>query len=202
MRLRNVKDAAIKVMNHPLVISEVNELTFVNKAPLHIEIGMGKGDFITQMAKENPQINYVGIEKYPGVLVKALVKGEGLSNLKLMCLDAGDLLEHFKVKIDCLYLNFSDPWPKKRHTKRRLTSPSFLASYEKLFIEEVSIYQKTDNKSFFAYSLVSFSQAGYILEAVSLDLANSEIPNVLTEYERKFMAEGTTINYLHATKKV
>lgn len=203
MRLRNVKDAKELVSNNSLVIDELLENTFLNKNPIHLEIGTGKGDFLIGMAKKYPNINFVGIEKYESVLIRALEKIEDLpNNLRFMAKDAKNIEEFIKIKIDALYLNFSDPWPKTRHEKRRLTSKEFLISYEKLFNKEINIYQKTDNKSLFAFSLKSLSQNGYVFKEVSLDLHQTDIPNVTTEYERKFSSLGETINYLHAFKKI
>lgn len=203
MRLRNVKNARMIVESHHLVIKELNENIFTNNNPIHLEIGTGKGDFLIGMADAYPNINFVGIEKYESVLVRALEKVDELpNNLRFMKLDAKEIDKYIKVKIEALYLNFSDPWPKTRHEKRRLTSPNFLALYETIFDKDINIYQKTDNKSLFAYSLISFSKCGYILEKVSLDLHKEDIFNVLTEYENKFSEKGETINYLHATKKI
>ena len=202
MRLRNVKNAATIVSSHPLVITEINSATFTNEKPIRIEIGMGKGDFIIEMSKAYPEFNFVGIEKYPSVMVRALEKAEELPNLRFLCLDAKEINEVVKIKIDAIYLNFSDPWPKKRHAKRRLTSKEFLAKYALLFENEINIYQKTDNKAFFADSVVSLSANGYTIKDLSLDLTNSEIPNIQTEYEKKFVSLGETINYCHATKKI
>ena len=202
MRLRNVKNAKEIVNNHPLVITKVNKDTFSNNKPIHLEIGMGKGDFIIAMSQKHPNINFIGIEKYQSVLIRALEKINKSDNLRFICLDAKDINEVFDTKIEALYLNFSDPWPKKRHAKRRLTHKNYLDIYEKLFEKVVNIYLKTDNKGLFAYSLVSLSENGYLLKDVSLDLKNSDIPNVETEYERKFTSLGETINYLHAIKKL
>ncbi|MDD2504979.1 MAG: tRNA (guanosine(46)-N7)-methyltransferase TrmB [Bacilli bacterium] len=203
MRLRNVKNASEIVKKHPLVIKYVNEKTFGNSNPIHLEIGSGKGDFLIGMAKKYPNINFVGIEKYESVLVRALEKIEELpNNLKFMAVDAKNLEEIILIKIKALYLNFSDPWPKHRHEKRRLTSKEFLLLYEKIFEKQIDIYLKTDNKNFFSYSLESLSQNNYTLAKVSLDLHQTDIPNVMTEYEQKFSAKGETINYLHATKMI
>lgn len=201
MRLRNVKNAKVIVSSHPLVIKNLNQNTFVNNNPIHLEIGTGKGDFLIGMASAFPNINFVGIEKYESVLVRALEKIDELpNNLRFMKIDAREIDKYIKVKIEALYLNFSDPWPKNRHEKRRLTSPNFLALYETIFAKHINIYQKTDNKSLFAYSLTSFSKCGYTLKKVSLDLHQEDIFNVLTEYEKKFALKGQTINYLYATK--
>ncbi len=208
MRLRNVKNANAIVNSSVYTIVNPEEHKghfkelFNNDNPLHIEIGMGKGDFIIGMAKKYPNINFIGIEKYESVMVRAIQKVDGieLPNLKLICMDAKTINEVFDHEVDTLYLNFSDPWPKTRHAKRRLTSDLFLKLYDDIFINNPHIIQKTDNIGLFAYSLSSLSMYGYTLINVSLDLANTEIPNVITEYESKFMALGTKINYLEAVK--
>ena len=208
MRLRNVKNAVETVNNCLYVIKDANNYRglfkslFKNDHPIHIEIGMGKGDFIIGMAEKYPDINFIGIEKYESVMVRAIQKLEGveLPNLKLIRMDANSITEVFDHEIDTIYLNFSDPWPKTRHAKRRLTSPDFLKSYESVFANNPHIIQKTDNIGLFGYSLSSLSKHGYTLEEVSLDLANTEIPNVITEYEKKFMGLGVKINYCNAVK--
>lgn len=203
MRLRNVKNAKEIVSSHKIVIKELNEDIFLNNKPISVEIGMGKGNFIIEMAEKYPNINFIGIEKYASVLIRALEKIDEIpTNLRLICNDADLIDEYIKIKINNLYLNFSDPWPKKRHEKRRLTSKEFLMKYEKLFDKEINIYQKTDNKSLFAYSLVSLSNNNYIFKDISLDLHNTDIPNIKTEYEMKFSSQGQTINYLYAYKKI
>ena len=209
MRLRNVKNASDIVNSSECVIKEpmqyrskFNKL-FLNDNPICLEIGMGKGDFIIGMAKKYPNINFIGVEKYESVLVRAIQKLEdnNLNNLKLICMDASTINEVFDHEIDTLYLNFSDPWPKKKHTKRRLTSPLFLEIYDDIFRDLPHIVQKTDNIYLFAYSLSSLSTYGYTLKRVSLDLANElDINLPETEYEVKFKNMGTKINYLDAVK--
>ncbi|MDD2238665.1 MAG: tRNA (guanosine(46)-N7)-methyltransferase TrmB [Bacilli bacterium] len=203
MRLRKIKNAKEIIINHPLVIKELNSETFLNNNPISIEIGTGKGDFIIEMAKKYPHINFIGIEKYDSVLVRALEKlDEIIPNLRFICNDARFINDYIKIKVNNLYLNFSDPWPKKRHEKRRLTSKDFLDQYEKIFDQEINIYLKTDNKGLFAYSILSLSNNNYIFKDLSLDLHQEKISNVLTEYEKKFSLLGLTINYLHAFKKI
>ena len=210
MRLRNVKDAYKIVNESDYVIKNSKELkgnvnsVFNNdNKVLKIEIGMGKGDFIIGMAEKYPDVNFIGIEKYESVMVRAIQKLEekNLSNLKLIRMDATNIEEVFSKEVDTLYLNFSDPWPKKRHEKRRLTSDVFLSKYDSIFVDIPHITQKTDNIGLFAYSLSSLSKYGYTLERVSLDLENEDIDNVVTEYEQKFMNLGTKINYLDAVKE-
>lgn len=208
MRLRNVKNAieivesSEYVINNPYDYIGKHKDLFNNTNPIHIEIGMGKGDFIIGMAKKYPNINFIGIEKYESVMVRAIEKlsDEKLDNLKLIRMDASYIDKVFKSEIETLYLNFSDPWPKKRHAKRRLTSEVFLKLYDSIFNGIPHIIQKTDNIGLFASSLMNLSQYGYTLDYVSLDLKNEDIDNVVTEYERKFMDKGTNINYLNAKK--
>ena len=208
MRLRNVKNATNIVENSDYVIKnpenykgKFNTL-FKKNLPINIEIGMGKGDFIIGMAKKYPDINFIGIEKYESVMVRAIEKlnSTNLENLKLIRMDAIEIDKIFDKEINTIYLNFSDPWPKARHAKRRLTSPIFLNLYDKIFKDIPHIIQKTDNIGLFASSLVNLSKYGYTLEEVSLDLKNEDIDNVVTEYENKFMNLGTNINYLNAKK--
>ena len=199
MRMRNPKnkDEIIKNCNF-----FYDEKSFSNSNPIHIEIGMGKGDFIINMALQNPDINFIGIEKYSSVASVAIKKisNYNIPNLKVLILDAINLEDILSNKISCIYLNFSDPWPKKRHAKRRLTSPIYLKSYDKLFKDKKTIIQKTDNDDFFSYSLESLKSYGYNIEKVSYDLHNTNIPNILTEYEDKFSSKGIKIKYLKATK--
>ena len=208
MRLRNVKNADIIVNNSDYVINNPKEYIgkyktiFNNDNEIHIEIGMGKGDFIIGMAKKYPNINFIGIEKYESVMVRAIEKLEdiNLPNLKLIRMDAIEITEVFNKEINTIYLNFSDPWPKKRHAKRRLTSEVFLSLYDKVFISTPHIIQKTDNIGLFSYSIESLSKYGYTLERVSMNLKDDDIDNVVTEYENKFMNMGVYINYLNAKK--
>ncbi len=200
MRLRNVKNADKILEESPLVVLEN---PFDDSRELRIEIGTGKGDFIIGTARKYPNVNFIGIEKYPSVLVRALEKLEDIpDNLRFMCIDAKNIEDYFDHNVSVIYLNFSDPWPKTRHEKRRLTSESFLKSYEKISKTFVHIKQKTDNKGLFAYSLVSLNNAGYHFNDVCLDLTNSNIDNVQSEYEKKFVVAGETINYLDAEKKL
>ena len=209
MRLRNVKNAKEIVNNSNYVINNPEEYIgnykkiFNNNNPINIEIGMGKGNFIIGMAKKYPDINFIGIEKYESVMVRAIEKLNNidLPNLKLIRMDAKDIDKVFNKEIDTIYLNFSDPWPKTRHAKRRLTSPYFLELYDKIFISTPHIIQKTDNILLFASSIETLSNYGYTFDKVSLDLKNTDIDNVTTEYEEKFMNKGVKINYLNSYKK-
>ena len=207
MRLRNLKDKDILISNCSYLISNpyelINnwELEFKNNNPIHLELGMGKGDFIYEMALNNPEINFIGVEKYTGVLARAVKKYPNkIPNLRIINMDALNLGKVFNHEINTIYLNFSDPWPKKRQANRRLTSPIFLDIYENLFKDNKTIILKTDNLGLFASSIVNLSQYDYKFRDVNLDLDNSDIPNVKTEYEKKFMAKGIKINYLVAKK--
>ena len=209
MSLRNVKnayeivnDSNYVIKNPEQYIGKYKEL-FNNDNPINIEIGMGKGDFIIGMAKKYPNTNFIGIEKYESVMVRAIEKLENidLPNLKLIRMDAINIDKVFDKEINTIYLNFSDPWPKKRHAKRRLTSDIFLKLYDKIFISKPHIIQKTDNILLFASSIESLVDYGYKFNKVSLDLEHEDIDNVITEYENKFMSMGTKINYLDAYKK-
>lgn len=210
MRLRNVKNALEILNNSPYFVENPWEykgkiLTlFDNYGPIHLEIGCGKGNFLIGMAKKYPDINFIGIEKYDSVLVRAIQKAnlESLPNLKFFCMDAKRLPEIFIHDIAVIYLNFSDPWPKNRHHERRLTSFSFLSIYDGLFVNDCEIIQKTDNPILFASSLEDLSQYGYVLETVCLDLHQTEISNVMTEYEEKFSKQGLPIYYLKAVRKL
>lgn len=208
MRLRNVKNAHEILENSKYFIKDYknykgkfNEL-FNNDNEIRLEIGMGKGTFIITLAKENPNINFIGVEKYESVLVRGIQKANemDLPNLKMICCDAKELNEVFDHEINTLYLNFSDPWPKKRHADRRLTSHIFLNIYDNIFKDEKRIIQKTDNIILFAYSISSLSTYGYTINKVSLDLHNEDIKNIKTEYEEKFSGLGYKINYLEASK--
>lgn len=210
MRLRNVKNAINIVNESNYVIKNPEEYIgnykkiFNNNNPINIEIGMGKGDFIIGMSKKHSNINFIGIEKYESVMVRAIEKinEENIPNLKLIRMDAINIDSIFKKEIDTIYLNFSDPWPKKRHAKRRLTSNIFLEKYDKIFKKNPHIIQKTDNTLLFAYSIKSLVDNGYKFNRVSLDLKEeNDIDNVITEYENKFMSMGVKINYLDAYKK-
>ena len=175
---------------------------FGNDHPIHVEVGSGKGAFITGMAKANPDINYIGIDIQKSVLSYALDKvlEADVPNIKLLWVDGSELTNYFADgEIDRLYLNFSDPWPKKRHEKRRLTYKSFLDTFKQILPEKGEIHFKTDNRGLFEYSLVSFSQYGMVLKGVWLDLHASDFEgNVMTEYEQKFSSKGQVIYRVEA----
>ncbi|GLB58557.1 tRNA (guanosine(46)-N7)-methyltransferase TrmB [Cytobacillus sp. NCCP-133] len=204
MRQRNKPWAKDKLAEYPqYVISEPETYkgkwheAFDKSQPLHIEIGTGKGRFITGMAKANPDINYIGIELAESVIVTALdrIIEEELPNIKLLNVNANDLRDYFdKGEVDRVYLNFSDPWPKKRHAKRRLTYRTFLEIYKDILVDKGEIHFKTDNRGLFESSLMSFSDYGMLLTFVSLDLHSSDFEgNIMTEYEEKFSAKGSRI---------
>lgn len=211
MRLKKVKGADEVVNSSDYIVVDYKNYkgswnnVFENNNPIHIEIGMGKGNFIIKMAEKYPDINFIGIEMYDSVLVRAVQKlaekEEKLSNLRLIKMDAAEIEEVFDKEISCIYLNFSDPWPKKRHTKRRLTSKEFLQKYDSIFKDEKVIFQKTDNNELFEFSMESLKEYGYTLKNVTRDLHSENIDNVQTEYEEKFSSNGVKINRLEAYKK-
>lgn len=209
MRQRNVKNKKEIINNSKYIILNPNDYlgkwqsVFGNNNPIYIEIGMGKGDFILENAHNNPDINYIGIEKYDSIIALAIKKIEkyDLNNLKLIRMDAVDINNVFSHEIDQIFLNFSDPWPKERHAKRRLTSDIFLNKYDDIFRENALIEMKTDNRGLFEYSLVSFNNNGYLIRNISLDLHNSDITgNIMSEYEKKFSENNNPIYYVKVEK--
>ncbi|KXT71672.1 tRNA (guanine46-N7-)-methyltransferase [Streptococcus gordonii] len=209
MRVRNRKGATELLEANPqyVVLNPADakgkwQELFGNDHPIHIEVGSGKGAFITGMAKANPNINYIGIDIQKSVLSYALDKvlATDVPNIKLLWVDGSDLTNYFADgEIDRLYLNFSDPWPKKRHEKRRLTYKSFLDTFKQILPEKGEVHFKTDNRGLFEYSLVSFSQYGMKLKGVWLDFHASDFEgNVLTEYEQKFSSKGQVIYRVEA----
>ena len=202
MRLRNVKGANDIIEKSKYIINNYMDYKgnfsslFGNNNPIHIEVGMGKGDFIIGMATAHPDINFIGIEKFDSVLVRAVQKLESLEipNLRLIRMDALSIDSVFSNEIDCLYLNFSDPWPKERHARRRLTSDLFLAKYDSIFKDSCNIVMKTDNRGLFEFSIMSFNNYGYTIDDISLDMYSDDITgNVQTEYEKKFVSKGNII---------
>lgn len=214
MRLRNIPGsretiAASEFVVHEDVMREKKgnwNTVFGNDNPICIEVGMGKGRFITELAGQNPDKNYVGIEKYSSVLLRALEKRETLpelANLYFLRMDAEDLPEVFgKNEVSAIYLNFSDPWPKDRHAKRRLTSPDFMKVYDQVLCKNGTVEFKTDNQGLFAYSLEAIPEAGWRIDAYTEDLHHSPMAegNVMTEYEMKFSAMGNPICKLIASR--
>ena len=202
MRLRNVRGANEIIEKSRYIINNYSDYKgnfsslFGTNNPIHIEVGMGKGDFIIGMALANPSINFIGIEKFDSVLVRAVQKLEELDipNLRLIRMDALSIDSVFSKEVSCLYLNFSDPWPKERHSKRRLTSDVFLSKYDSIFKDKCFIVMKTDNRKLFEYSIMSFNNYGYIIDDISLDLYSDDLTgNVQTEYEKKFVSKGNLI---------
>lgn len=210
MRLRNIKGAEEFIANSEFVVQVPEEQRgkwngfFKNTNPIHIEIGMGKGKFIHRLAEQNPDINYIGIELFSSVLYRAIEKRQELDlpNLYFIRMDAKNLCEVFdEGEISQIYLNFSDPWPKARHAKRRLTSPIFLALYDKVLKRDGVVCFKTDNRDLFDYSVETISETKpWQLKDVTYDLHHSEFAegNVMTEYEEKFSSKGMPIHRLVA----
>lgn len=227
MRLRNIPRAEGVLQAHPIVIKEENNQKgkwnqiFGNDHPIYIEIGMGKGQFLMTLAKQNPDINYIGIERYSSVLLRAVEKYEEfcgrdivpgkegmelpelivdpeLPNIRFVCMDAGLITDAFAPgEVARIYLNFSDPWPKERHAKRRLTSRQFLERYDKILAPEGTVEFKTDNRPLFEFSLEEVKEAGWVLDASTFDLhhdAKLMEGNVMTEYEEKFSRAGNPIH--------
>ncbi len=209
MRLKNVKGAneiiikGLYYVEDPYINKGNWNKVFNNDNPIYIEIGIGKGKFIVENAIKYPNINFIGIEKYDSVLVRAIQKSNELelNNLKLVRMDAKRIEEVFDHEIDRIYLNFSDPWPKDRHYKRRLTSYVFLDKYEHIFKNNKYIIMKTDNIDLFNFSLESLTNHGYNIDFMSNDLHSlNDADNIMTEYEEKFSNKGIKINKLIARK--
>lgn len=211
MRVRNRANAKERLENNNSVFIEPKEnkglwhKVFNNNNKIHLEIGTGKGQFIYNLAKKFPEINFIGLETQPTVLSFLLdkIEEENIKNLKLVLADANNLIDYFeKGEINKIYLNFSDPWPKTRHIKRRLTFKKFLNMYELILDENKTIAQKTDNMNFFEYSLISYSENNFVIDKLSLDLTKSqyEKDNIHTEYEDKFIKKGNNIYYIEVFK--
>lgn len=208
MRLRNVPKAKEILDNSNYIIHNYLEMTgnfhsvFSNDNPIYLEIGTGKGNFIIENAKRYPNINFIGIEKYDSVLVRAIEKLGclELDNLRFIRTDAKNIDNIFNKEISKLYLNFSDPWPKDRHEKRRLTSDTFLKRYDNIFVNDKIIEFKTDNRKLFEYSVKSFTDYNYRINSLSLDLHQDTSDNIMTEYEEKFSKKGQVIYYIKVSK--
>ena len=208
MRLRNITGSRETIAESIYVVKETEMFEcpgrwheiFGNNQPIHIEIGMGKGKFIHTMAKLHPEINYVGIEKYSSVLLRAVQKmeEEELPNLKFLRMDAEDIAKVFgEGEVDKIYLNFSDPWPKDRHAKRRLPSREFLGRYDVILKKEGRLEFKTDNRQLFDFAVEELDPAGWSADVITYDLhADAQLMegNVMTEYEEKFSSMGNPIN--------
>ena len=211
MRLRHIRGAEEAIETSPFVIQKPKEHRghfcelFGNTNPIQIEVGMGKGKFIMELAQKYPETKFIGIERYSSVLLRALQKREELemSNIYFMCVDAKELGEIFAPgEVETIYLNFSDPWPKDRHAKRRLTSPDFMKVYDQVLAKDGRVEFKTDNQDLFTYSLEAIPEAGWTIEAFTRDLHHSDMAegNVMTEYETKFSAMGNPICKLIASR--
>lgn len=209
MRLRNIPRAPEVIESHSAAVNKPEEHkgvwseVFGNDNPIRIEIGMGKGQFIMNLAKQNPEVNYIGIERYSSVLLRALEKHDTeefnmLNNVRFICMDARNLEEVFAPEeVERIYLNFSDPWPKARHAKRRLTSKEFLARYDKVLKREGVVEFKTDNRILFEFSLEELEETKWKLVEHTFDLHHDDkmkAGNVMTEYEEKFSSMGNPIH--------
>lgn len=216
MRLRNIPRAEGVIRERRFVIKRPEDQkgcwrqVFGNKNPIYIEIGMGKGRFLLSMAKAHPDINFVGIERYSSVLLRAIEKFDTeefceLKNVRFVCMDARNVEDVFaQDEVNRIYLNFSDPWPKARHARRRLTSVEFLARYEKILCEGGLLEFKTDNTELFRFSLEQLEEAGWPLKCFTFDLHHNEVMsqgNVMTEYEEKFSSKGNPVNKFIAVRK-
>ncbi len=205
MRLRNIPGSRDVIAENEYVVHEEKtvkgkwNIVFGNDNPIRIEIGMGKGRFICELATQNPGINYVGIEKYSSVLLRAIQKQEELElpNLKFIRMDAEEIAEVFgKDEVDRIYLNFSDPWPKDRHAKRRLPSRQFLKRYDSFLKKDGIIEFKTDNRDLFDYAVIEANEAGWNIDSITYDLHNDPVMNegnIMTEYEERFSSKGNPI---------
>lgn len=213
MRLKNVPGSREAIEESAYAVLEPQQYKgrwkeiFERQAPLHVEIGMGKGQFLTTLAARNPDINYIGIEKYSSVLIRAVQKQDELKlpNIRFVRMDAEAVGDVFAPgEVDKIYLNFSDPWPKDRHAKRRLTSKEFLGRYEGILKDGGVVEFKTDNQDLFTFSLESVEEAGWKLLACTRDLHNNaelNEGNVMTEYEEKFSQKGNPICKMIITRR-
>ena len=219
MRLRNIPraesvlEACKEVIKNPENLCGNWKQEFGNDNPVHIEIGMGKGQFLLALAAKNPQINYVGIERYSSVLLRAVEKfqeaeteGTAPSNIRFICMDANDLPTVFApAEVSRIYLNFSDPWPKARHARRRLTSNEFFKLYDKVLTSDGTVEFKTDNRPLFDFSVEELETSElFVLDQLSYDLHNDSTmnqDNIMTEYEAKFSSMGNPICKLIARRR-
>lgn len=209
MRLRNVKGAKEIIESSNYVVLDYKKYRgnynklFKNNNPIYVEIGMGKGKFIIDNAIKYPNINFIGIEKYDSVVVRAIQKLEDkdIPNLKIIRMDALEITDVFDKEVSRIYLNFSDPWTKDRHEHRRLSSDIFLKKYDLIFKDNKNIVMKTDNRNLFEYSVKSFVNYGYKINDISLDLHQANYPdNIMTEYEEKFVSKGSPIYMIDVSK--
>ena len=205
LRLRNITGADTYIEKSEFVVQKPASYkgkwdeVFEKKSPIHIEVGMGKGQFLMQLAQLNPDINYVGIEMYSSVLLRAVQKMEEnpIPNLRFIRMDAREIEDVFeKGEVDKIYLNFSDPWPKDRHAKRRLPSRQFLARFHQILKKEGNLEFKTDNRDLFDFAVEEVEPAGWRIDGITYDLHNDEVMNegnIMTEYEEKFSSKGNPI---------
>ena len=208
MQYKKIKNADLIVGSSKYLVKNPYEYQkrwhelFNNSNPICLELGMGRSDFIIDMAKAHPNINYIGLEIVDSQMVMAVnrLSNLNLNNLKLINIDAKEIGNIFQREIDTIYLTFCDPWPKKQDEKRRFTHENYLRIYDKIFTKHKHIILKTDNKGFFAYSLESLSNYWYIFNTVSLDLHKDErnISNIMTNYEKQYQKEGRPIYFLDA----
>ena len=208
MEYIKIKNADKIVKSCPYVVNDPKnykgkwQTLFKNKNPIYLELGMGRGDFIIDMAKSYPNINFIGLEAIDSQMVRAVenLTNKNLPNLKLINCNAEEVDNVFQKEIDTIYLTFCDPWPKKIDEKKRFTHINFLKKYDKIFKKQKHIILKTDNKGFFAYSLETLSNYWYTFKRVSLDLHHDEnpIPNIMTNYEKQYFKEGRPIYYVDA----
>ncbi len=190
------------VINNPKNYKNKWNDLFGNKNPIHLELGMGRGEFIITMAKQNPKINFIGLELNESQTAYAVQRlgNQNIPNLKLICANANDLLEFFGKEIDTIYLTFSEPWPKPIDEKKRFTHINYLKMYDRIYKKDKHLILKTDNKVLFSYSLESLSSYWYEFKKVSVDLHHDErnIPNVMTDWEQKCKQDGKQIYYVDA----
>ena len=208
MEYNTVKDADKILARSKYVVSNPHSYKnkwsdlFGNHNPIHLELGMGRGEFIITMAKQNPKINFIGLELNESQTATAAQKlnNQNLPNLKLICADANNLIEFFGKEIDTIYLTFSEPWPKPIDEKKRFTHVNYLKMYDRIYKKDKHLILKTDNKVLFAYSIESLSQYWYEFRKVSMDLHHDErnIPNVMTDWEQKCVKDGKQIYYVEA----
>ena len=211
MRYNVVKDASDILNNSSYLVKKPEKYKgnwsnlFSNKNPINLELGMGRGSFIIEMAKKNPKINFIGLELDKNQTASAIkaIGNQKIDNLKIICANASDIINFFGKEIDTIYLTFSEPWPKKQDEKKRFTHISYLKLYDRIFKKNKHIILKTDNRILFASALESLSDYWYIFDKVSLDLHNDErkIDNIMTDFEKQYFKEKRPIYYLEASFK-
>ncbi len=211
MRYNTVKNASNILNSSSYLINEPGKYkgkwnsVFNNNNPICLELGMGRGSFIIEMAKKHPNINYIGLELDKSQTATAIsnIRNDRINNLRMICADARNIIEYFGKEIDTIYLTFSEPWPKKQDEKKRFTHESYLKLYDRIFKKNKHIILKTDNKILFASAMESLSQYWYSFDKVSLDLHNDErkIENVMTDFEKQYFKEHRLIYYVDASFK-